>query len=189
MSEDLEEDKNIMLIYEWVDSSNLSRPKKNISRDFSDGVLLAELLKNINPNLVELHNYPSSNSTNQKIQNWNTLNRKVLKKLGITISDTEINQIVNCKPFVIEQVLAKIYNKIYQNDNLEQEVKIKSNISNKEYTKDEIIKNAIDEKDKIINELNSTLEILQMKLRNSEDENKRLEEKIQQYQIKLMNKK
>jgi hypothetical protein len=29
-------------VYEWVDSFELSRPKKNISRDFSDGVLMAE---------------------------------------------------------------------------------------------------------------------------------------------------
>ena len=28
---------DIMLIYEWVDSFNLSKAKKNISRDFSDG--------------------------------------------------------------------------------------------------------------------------------------------------------
>ena len=36
---------DIMLIYEWVDSFNLSKAKKNISRDFSDGLLLAEMLK------------------------------------------------------------------------------------------------------------------------------------------------
>jgi hypothetical protein len=34
---DISPDENeIMQIYEWVDSVNLSRPKKNIARDFSD---------------------------------------------------------------------------------------------------------------------------------------------------------
>jgi hypothetical protein len=28
-------------LYNWVDEIPLSRPKKNISRDFSDGVLMA----------------------------------------------------------------------------------------------------------------------------------------------------
>lgn len=36
MSDNLNDDNEIMYIYEWVDSINLSRPKKNISRDFSD---------------------------------------------------------------------------------------------------------------------------------------------------------
>jgi hypothetical protein len=31
------DENEIMHIYEWVDSVTLSRPKKNISRDFSDG--------------------------------------------------------------------------------------------------------------------------------------------------------
>lgn len=31
------EENDIMYIYEWVDSVNLSKPKKNIARDFSDG--------------------------------------------------------------------------------------------------------------------------------------------------------
>jgi hypothetical protein len=31
------EGNEYMFIYEWVDSLNLSKPKKNISRDFSDG--------------------------------------------------------------------------------------------------------------------------------------------------------
>ena len=30
-------------VYNWVDEIPLSRPKKNISRDFSDGCLVAEV--------------------------------------------------------------------------------------------------------------------------------------------------
>jgi hypothetical protein len=33
----LKEDNELMYVYEWVDSVPLSRPKKNIARDFSDG--------------------------------------------------------------------------------------------------------------------------------------------------------
>lgn len=31
------EDYELVYIYEWVDSVPLTRPKKNIARDFSDG--------------------------------------------------------------------------------------------------------------------------------------------------------
>ena len=44
-------------IYNWVDEIPLSRPKKNIARDFSDGVLMAEIVKHYYPTMVELHNY------------------------------------------------------------------------------------------------------------------------------------
>ena len=38
------EDNKLMYIYEWVDSIPLSRQKKNISCDFNDAVLLAEMM-------------------------------------------------------------------------------------------------------------------------------------------------
>ena len=50
-----------------VDSIPLSRAKKNISRDFSDGVMMAELIHHYNPKIVELHNYPPANSLNKKL--------------------------------------------------------------------------------------------------------------------------
>ena len=36
---------DLQAIYNWVDEIPLSRPKRNIARDFSDGVLLAEIVK------------------------------------------------------------------------------------------------------------------------------------------------
>ena len=50
-----------------VDSIPFSRPKKNIHRDFSDGVLLAELIYHYDPKIVSLHNYPPANAVNKKI--------------------------------------------------------------------------------------------------------------------------
>jgi CH-like domain in sperm protein len=44
-------------LYAWVDSVPLSRPKKSIARDFSDAVLVAEIVHHYFPRLVELHNY------------------------------------------------------------------------------------------------------------------------------------
>ncbi|KAI9216340.1 hypothetical protein BC828DRAFT_409553, partial [Blastocladiella britannica] len=57
----------------WVDSIPLSRPKRTFTRDFSDGCLCAEVIRHVNPRLVELHNYPPANSSTQKVYNWNTL--------------------------------------------------------------------------------------------------------------------
>lgn len=73
----LKEDE-LQKLYSWVDQVPLSRKKKSITRDFSDGILVAEIVKHFIPRLVELHNYASANSTNQKLNNWQTLNRKVI---------------------------------------------------------------------------------------------------------------
>ena len=86
-------DSELMIVYEWIDSIPLSREKKNMTRDFSDGVLAAEILKHYYPKLVELHNYPSTFNTKQKLSNWNTLCIKVLKKINFSISQQEINDI------------------------------------------------------------------------------------------------
>ena len=111
--EEYDESKEIMYIYEWVDKIPLSRQKKNIARDFNDGVLLAEMIKYHYPRLVDLHNYPNASSTKQKLSNWNTLNTKVLKKLGIKVTKEEINDIMNSKPNAIEFLLIKVYKVIH----------------------------------------------------------------------------
>jgi hypothetical protein len=91
-----------------VDNINFSRAKKNINRDFADGLMMAELIHHYNPRLVSVHNYPAANSLGKKVENWNTLNGKVLRKLGISLSKQQIDDIVNAAPNVIEHVLYQI---------------------------------------------------------------------------------
>lgn len=98
-------DEQLRAIYAWIDAIPLSRPKKNIARDFSDGVMLAEVVAAYFPQLVEVHNYPAANNLRQKVYNHETLNTKVLKKLGFTIPRETIEDIVNAKPGVVEGVL------------------------------------------------------------------------------------
>lgn len=56
MAEPLDEDTTKALLI-WIDQIELSRPKKNINRDFADGVLVAELIavscfRNLPPTLI-----------------------------------------------------------------------------------------------------------------------------------------
>lgn len=43
---------------------------------FMSVVMAAEVVKHFFPKLVELHNYTPAHSTQQKLSNWNTLNRQ-----------------------------------------------------------------------------------------------------------------
>ena len=60
------DDEELQRIYQWVDEVPLSRPKRNIARDFADGVLVAEIVSHYFPRLVELHN--ASRSTQAREQ-------------------------------------------------------------------------------------------------------------------------
>ena len=107
MASDLS-DEQLRAIYAWIDAVPLSRPKKNITRDFADGILLAEVIAAYFPDLVELHNYPAANSVKQKVYNFETLNQRVLKRFGYNIPRPTIDDIVNCRPGAIEGVLNAI---------------------------------------------------------------------------------
>ncbi|KAK9834720.1 hypothetical protein WJX74_008573 [Apatococcus lobatus] len=92
-------------LYLWVDSIPLSRPKKNIARDFADGVLVAEVVHQFVPRLVELHNYSGAHGLTQKLYNWDTLNQKVFRKMGFLVSKAEIEATANCEAGAVERIL------------------------------------------------------------------------------------
>ena len=75
-------------------------------------VLVAEVMKHFLPNIVELHNYSNAHSVQQKTYNWNTLNQKVLKKIGVQISAKEIKDVVEMVPETIERILFTLRYKI-----------------------------------------------------------------------------
>lgn len=102
---DLRVDDRIQEVYEWVDSVPLSRPKRNINRDFSDACMIAELVSHFHPKLVELHNYPASGSFQTKLHNWQTVNRRVFKRFGFLINERDLEDCAKATPGAIEKVL------------------------------------------------------------------------------------
>ena len=177
----------LIYIYEWVDSIPLSRQKKNISRDFNDAVLFAEMIKYHYPKLVDLHNYPNASSIKGKITNWETLNKKVLKKIGLRLGKNEIDDLVRSKPNAIENLLGRLYNIINGrpqmniNNNREQYINNNNNnnmMANNEETTELI--NAINEKDQEIEKLQEYIKTLKQKIENSKENQKQLELKIKE---------
>ncbi|XP_052098258.1 sperm flagellar protein 1-like isoform X6 [Mytilus californianus] len=108
------DDAELEELYSWIDGIPLSRPKRNIARDFSDGVLVAELVRHCcsQKGLVDLHNYTGANSTNKKEENWRLMNRKVFTKLGFELGDDVMRDVITAKPGVIEKVLMMLRTKL-----------------------------------------------------------------------------
>lgn len=108
----------------WIDSFELTRCNKKLCRDFSDAVLTAEILKYEFPKLVELHNYPSRNAMNLKMDNWNTLNRKVLKKMNIQLKPEDIEKLSRADSERIEEFLFDVMNRINDIKTSESQMKL-----------------------------------------------------------------
>lgn len=89
----------------WIATLGLSRKCRNLARDFSDAVLMTELIHHFYPKMVDLHNYESALKVDTKMYNWNTLNTKTLKRLGIPIDSSTINGLANSQPGFIQKVL------------------------------------------------------------------------------------
>ncbi|XP_077351481.1 sperm flagellar protein 1 isoform X1 [Festucalex cinctus] len=113
MDRELDEDE-LQDLYAWIDKIRLSRPKRNIANDFSDGVMVAEVVKHFFPKLIDLHNYTPASSTQQKLSNWNLLNRKVFSKLNFHVPEKSVKKIVLRSSGVIESVLSGLREKIDQ---------------------------------------------------------------------------
>ena len=193
------------IIMKMLKKIPLSRQKKNIARDFNDGVLLAEMIKYHYPRLVDLHNYPNASSTKQKLSNWNTLNTKVLKKLGIKVTKEEINDIMNSKPNAIEFLLIKVY-KVIHNIPLKNNKNVSHNMNtNNEYNnqmnqfEDTKLKNKnmnmgnnmevaeiqklqemITEKDNEITDIHEHIKELEKNIKESEQKQLYLEQKLRE---------
>mmetsp|Transcript_139 Transcript_139/g.496 ORF Transcript_139/g.496 Transcript_139/m.496 type:complete len:265 (+) Transcript_139:13-807(+) len=102
------DEEELQRVYQWIDEIPLSRPKRNIARDFADGVLVAEVVAHYYPRMVELHNYPAANSFAQKMYNWQTLSKKVFKKIGLAVAKGELEALSNAEPGAIEQLLKRL---------------------------------------------------------------------------------
>ncbi len=91
-----------------IDTIGLSKPKKNITRDFSDGLLIAEIIHHYHPQLVELHNYINSSNHETKKANWELLKRKVFKKIGFSPSEELVQEVIDCQCLAVETLLISL---------------------------------------------------------------------------------
>ncbi|XP_019546721.3 sperm flagellar protein 1-like [Aedes albopictus] len=108
------EEKSI--IKQWLCQFQLSNPIRKVSRDLSDGVLVAELLHQLFPRMVDLHNYTKGFAVARKLDNWETLNRKVLMKLGIFLTPDIIHSVASGNQDTVFDVLLEIMIKAEQHD-------------------------------------------------------------------------
>lgn len=105
-------DEMLEELYEWIDRIPLSRAKKRIERDFSDGYCVGEIIKHFLPHLIEMHNLTPANNLQQKLANWGLLNSKVFTRFGLNVPFSITQNISNARPGYIEVFLYNLRYKI-----------------------------------------------------------------------------
>jgi hypothetical protein len=105
-------DQMLESLYEWIDKIPLSRQKRRIERDFSDGYCVGEIIKHFLPNLIEMHNLTPAHNLQQKLCNWGMLNSKVFSRFGLNVPLNISQNICNCKPGYVEVFLYNLRIKI-----------------------------------------------------------------------------
>ena len=75
-------------------------------------MLVAEVIRHFCPTIVELHNYSPANSSSQKQYNWATLSARPLRRIGVSLSQADIEAVIQCKPNAVEKVLRMLMIKI-----------------------------------------------------------------------------
>lgn len=190
-------EQDMLKVYELVDTIPLTRPKKNIAKDFADGVLIAEIIKFFKPTLVEIHNYPSTNNLKNKKENWITLNRKVFKKLNFQLSSQDIDSLISATPGYIEGVLLKIFESLtelgvdvegylqkHSKQSQGKEEKVRKEHA-KYHSLEEEYKHQLIERDEIINELQKALTETEKNLKISEENKKILNHQLETLKKKI----
>ncbi|MEE6511967.1 hypothetical protein FKM82_018873 [Ascaphus truei] len=88
--------------------------------------MVAEVVKHFLPRMVEMHNYIPANSTQQKLSNWATLNRKVFSKLNVRVSEEMVRKLISNTSGAIEPVLCTLRLKI--NEKLQEKIQRESDV-------------------------------------------------------------
>lgn len=95
-------------VLRWLQSLDLTFPVKNVRRDFSNGLLIAEIFFWYFQDDIQMHSYENGNSIENKLSNWSQL-ESFFSKRNVNISRELIDGTIHCKPGAAEMLLQTIY--------------------------------------------------------------------------------
>lgn len=190
MQQDYQTTLEIQSLYTWLSSLTTSKQIKSLTRDFSDGTLVAEIIHQHFPKMIELHNYKQSSSTISKNYNWTTLNLRVFKKMGIYCEESLIYGIVHCKPGFIEVFLEELKRVIERRMQQKKKVSGRNTVDQAQYVDiTRSIKETLEEQAQYVDitretqdyEKQDAIEMLELKIKKLEKLLKLKDQKIDEF--------
>jgi len=99
-------------ILAWLDTIPLSRPVHNLEKDFSDGILIAEIIAYFFPEYVDLDKFHIARNMTERTKNWRLLNSDVLPKISLHAPGTVVHDITNGDHRAVELFLLHLREKL-----------------------------------------------------------------------------
>lgn len=92
-------------LYEWLDRVPLSKPRSNVEKDFSDGLLAAEIVRFYYPDLVDFRMLRPVLNLQERTEQWKLLNSEVFDKIGLTVPSHVLTQLSIAKTGIAQAFL------------------------------------------------------------------------------------
>lgn len=100
-------------VLRWVQSLDLAYSVKHVKRDLSNGFLIAEIASRYYDKDVQMHSFDNGTALRIKKDNWGQL-FKFFRKVGIDISQEEIDGIIHCEDGVVVMFVNRLYEALTQ---------------------------------------------------------------------------
>ncbi|XP_004465021.4 LOW QUALITY PROTEIN: spermatogenesis-associated protein 4 [Dasypus novemcinctus] len=95
-------------VLRWLQGLDLSFFPRNVSRDFSNGFLIAEIFSMYYPGDIELSSFENGTSLKVKLDNWAQL-EKFLSRKKLKLPKELIHGTIHCKAGVPEILIQEVY--------------------------------------------------------------------------------
>lgn len=92
-------------LYEWLDRVPLSKPRSNVEKDFSDGILAAEIVRFYYPDLVDFRMLRQTLNLQERTDQWKLLNSEIFDKIGLTVPSHVLTQLSISKSGIAQAFL------------------------------------------------------------------------------------
>ena len=96
----------------WLETIPLSRPVQALESDFSDGILIAEIVAYFFPEYVDLEIFQPARNMSQRTKNWRLLNAEVLPKISLHAPGTVVHDMTNGDHRAVELFLLHLREKL-----------------------------------------------------------------------------
>ncbi|KAL5460490.1 hypothetical protein EMCRGX_G033941 [Ephydatia muelleri] len=95
-------------VIKWLQSLDLSFPIRNIRRDFSNGYLLAEILRCYYPQELPAHSFSNGTSIQTRLGNWQQIERFTAKQ-KLNVPKEYMDGTIHCKPGAAHALIERVY--------------------------------------------------------------------------------
>lgn len=92
-------------LYEWLDRVPLSKPRSNVEKDFSDGILAAEIVRFYYPDIVDFRMLRPALSIADRTEQWKLINSEIFNAIGLTVPSHVLAQLSISKSGIAQSFL------------------------------------------------------------------------------------